>query len=330
MKVLDFGIAHAKRSVSTPSAVTASAQDDTDPKGPKAGTPAYMAPEQVLGATADERGDIYSLGVVLFELATGRRPYDYVDPVELLRMPSSLAPHADDVDTGVPPALAAVLAKALQCNPHERYQSSQELDQAIAGVEQQITAQSRGRRRMWLALAGLTGVTVIVAVILLRSGDVPDHRAPLPPRILTIAVLPFHNYSGNPAHEYFVDGMTDGLINALGRISALRVKARMSVMPFKGTNKPVSEIARELQVDAVIEGSAALVTNGAELARIAINLIDPRTQTLLWSSGMDRDLKGILAVHTEIARTIAQRLNVSLTGEEQRLLQPTASVDPDT
>lgn len=89
VKVLDFGLAHARPVIASPSAVTAIADSDTNPDGPRAGTPAYMAPEQVLGASVDERADVYGLGLVLYELATGKRPYEYVDPLELMRMPVS-------------------------------------------------------------------------------------------------------------------------------------------------------------------------------------------------------------------------------------------------
>jgi TolB-like protein/Flp pilus assembly protein TadD len=327
-KVLDFGLAHARRPMLSPSAVTVSAESQTDPQGPRAGTPAYMAPEQMLGATADERADIYSLGVVLFELATGKRPYEHVDSIELVQAPASLAPRADAVDPAVPSALADVIARALQCNPHERYQSASVLHDALRAVQDQIDAPSRWRRPTRLALAGMLTIGVTAAVFLWRGEA--DRRAPPRDGILTVAVLPFVNLSGNPSHEYFVDGMTDGLINALGRIGRLRVKARTSVMAFKGVKKPVSAIARELNVDVVIEGSAALLSNRAELARIAINVIDPATQTQLWSGGMDRDLRGILSLHGELARIIAGQLNVVLSDEEQRLLSSTRSVDPET
>ena len=328
VKVLDFGLAHARRPISTPTEATVSAESETDPRGPRAGTPAYMAPEQMLGSMADERADIYSLGVILFELATGKRPYDSVDPVELVQAPASLAPRADEVDPAVPSGLADIIARALQCNPHHRYQSASVLDDALAGLQEQIELRPRIRRRNWLLLAGVLTLGVAAALMLWPTDA--DRGALTNDGMLTVAVLPFVNFSENPAQQYFVDGMTDGLINALGRIRRLRVTARKSVMALKGTKKPVSEIARELQSDFVIEGSAELVSNGAELARIAINLIDPRTQTQLWSGGIDRELRHIPSAFAELARIIAARLDVALTGDEQQLLSPSGPVDPET
>jgi TolB-like protein/tetratricopeptide (TPR) repeat protein len=144
-------------------------------------------------------------------------------------------------------------------------------------------------------------------------------------------VLPFVNLSGNPAQEYFVDGLTDGLINALGRISALSVKARTSVMAFKGVKKSIAEIASELKVDAVVEGSALLTSNGVELVRVSINVIDPGTQTQVWSTAIERNLQSVLTIYSELAPAIAEKIHVALTGEEQRNLAAGAQpVDPET
>ncbi len=129
--------------------------------------------------------------------------------------------------------------------------------------------------------------------------------------IQSIAVLPFVNLSGDPAQEYFVDGMTDGLINALCRISAVSVKARTSVMAFKGSKKSFGEIARELKVDAIVEGSAVLTSNGAEVVRIAVNVIDAATQTQLWSTALERSLQAVLTIHVDLARAIAANIRVA-------------------
>jgi TolB-like protein/Tfp pilus assembly protein PilF len=328
VKILDFGIAHATRPVLAPSEATVSADSETDARGPKAGTPAYMAPEQMLGVPADERADVYSLGVVIFEMATGQRPYEYVDPLELIQLPIALAPRADEIDPEVPPRLADILAKALLCDPQGRYQSVRELDEALAAAQEQFASGLRLGRREWLAVA--TVLIAGAAAWLLQRDDPPDTPVPAPGTIRTVAVLPFVNLSGDPGQEYFVDGMTDGLITALCRISALRVTARTSIMGFKGTKKSIAEIARELKVDAVIEGSAMLASNGTDLVRVAVNLIDPLTQTQLWSGAIDRDLRNVLATHAEIARTIAESIRVVITSEEQRRLSAAPSVDPET
>jgi len=328
VKVLDFGVARATRPILADStAVTVSGEPDIDATSPRAGTPAYMAPEQMLGVPADLRADLYSLGVILFELATGRRPYDSVDPLDLVQMSESLAPRADEIDPAVPAPLADVVAKALQSDPARRYQSAQEFDDALAAVQRHFHARGRPIWRTWVPVAAV--IALVLTALAIRN-DAPERAALTPRDIRSIAVLPFVNFSGNPGHEYFVDGMTDALINTLGRISALQVKARTSVMPFKGTRKSFTEIARELKVDAIIEGSAVLVTNNSEHVRVTVNLIDPVSQTQLWSDVLERDLQGILTIYGDIARTIAESINVALTHDERQRLTAAGSVDPQT
>ena len=189
VKVLDFGVASAGRPILvSPTAATESAPAETDPKGRRAGTPAYMSPEQMLGLPTDHRADLYSLGVVLFELAAGRRPYEYVDALELVQMPESLAPRADEVDTGVPTFFADVLATALRCDREQRFQSAGEFDAALTAVQKRLDVTRRPTRREWLALAavGATGVAGALALPMLgRRGrsrgprDSLDRGAPI-------------------------------------------------------------------------------------------------------------------------------------------------------
>ena len=223
---------------------------------------------------------------------------------------------------------ADVLVTALKCDPDERYQSASEFDTALTAVEKQLDANRRPTRREWLALtaAGVTGVAGILAWRAFSVRVPPGARA-----IQSIAVLPFVNLSGDPAQEYFVDGMTDGLINALCRISAVSVKARTSVMAFKGSKKSFGEIAHELKVDAIVEGSAVLTSNGAEVVRIAVNVIDAATQTQLWSTALERSLQAVLTIHVDLARAIAANIRVALTNDEQRRLAAAGqTVDPET
>ena len=331
VKVLDFGIARATRAViGTGTTETGGIVTAPDPNGRGAGTPAYMAPEQMLGAPVDERADLYTVGVVLFELVTGRRPYDYVDPLELVGLPESLSPRADAIDPTAPSALADVLEIALKRDPQQRYQAAKDFDEALAEVQQKIATVGRPTRREWLALAGVAAAATVGGVLLwMRSAFAPPATGPR--AIRSIAVLPFLNVSGDPGQEYFVDGMTDGLINALGRISAVRVTARTSVMTFKATKKNIAEIARELKVDAIIEGSAQLIASTTELVRVTINVIDPATETQLFSVALERNLAGALMIPVELARTIAERIDVGVTDEEQsRLTAASRTVDPET
>jgi len=328
VKILDFGVARATAPLLvSASALTESKATETDGKGSRAGTPAYMAPEQMVGGETDHRADLYSLGVVLFELAAGRRPYEYVDPIELVQMPDSLARRANDVDPSLPASLADVLGKALKCDPRQRFQSAREFDDALAAVLRELDRPRILTRRQSITL-GVAGVTGVAAWLYWRDGGQPT---PLPQVIRSIAVLPFVNLSGDAAQEYFVDGLTDGLINALGCISAVNVKARTSVMAFKGLKRSIAQIARELKADVVIEGSVSLRSNGVEAVRVALNVINPATETQMWSTAIERGLREILTIYPQLAREIAQNLHLPLTADEQRQLDAAARpVDPET
>jgi TolB-like protein/tetratricopeptide (TPR) repeat protein len=181
------------------------------------------------------------------------------------------------------------------------------------------------RARVWtsrrlLALAGgaVAAAVLVAAIFLWRH---PAARGP----IRSIAVLPLANYSGDPKEDYFADGMTDNLIAELGQISSLRVISRTSAMTYKGTKKTVPEIARELSVDAVVEGS---VERQGNHVRITAQLIDARTDRHLWAETYDRDMTDSLQLQTEVARAITDQVDAELTPTEQARLNRTQQVDP--
>ena len=185
------------------------------------------------------------------------------------------------------------------------------------------------RRKIRLAGLGLGAAALLALIFLLvlKAGFI--HRRSTattrPPQIHSIAVLPLENLSGDPEQQYFSDGMTDELITELSKISALRVIARTSVMRYKGTKKSLPEIARELNVDAVIEGS---VMHSDNRVRINAQLVDAKTQRNLWAQTYDRDLGDILALHSDVARAIVRQIRITVTPEEQRRLANTYVVNP--
>jgi serine/threonine-protein kinase len=297
-KILDFGVARTTSSIlTTRSADRDADRVETDPPPRWGGTPLYMSPEQRGGLPIDERSDIYSLGLVLHEMVTGRP-----------------APHAPHDMPGVPASFAEVIRRAVDPDPRRRFGSASELSAALAALDLSDIASAPYSRSWWMAVAaGLLLIMAGVAVLMLRDGHVT--RA----SIRSLAVLPFVNDTRDPDQEYLADGTTDGLINMLGQISGLQVSARTSSMQFKNTTKTLGQIARELQVDALLEGSVSLERHDhtIERVRVAVNLIDPSTQKQIWSDTIERTASGILELQSEIARAVVDRMNLAITGEEK-------------
>jgi TolB-like protein/DNA-binding winged helix-turn-helix (wHTH) protein/tetratricopeptide (TPR) repeat protein len=181
-------------------------------------------------------------------------------------------------------------------------------------AKQQDSALSMSRaahaRKRWYLLAAL-GLVMVVAAVFWRS------RQPSVPPLRSLAVLPLENLSGDPAQDYFADGMTDALITELGKISALRVISRQSMMQYKDTKKSIPQIARDLNVEAVVEGS---VVRAGDRVRISVQLIEAAPERHLWANSYDRRVGDVLALHGEMARTVAREIRITLApGEETRM-----------
>ncbi|PYV94251.1 MAG: hypothetical protein DMG89_25950 [Acidobacteria bacterium] len=205
--------------------------------------------------------------------------------------------------------------------------------QSIAAVTvlpaEDLPRKAPGLRRLWPVPLRL-GIAVIILALLFgfnRGGGWRDRllRRASAPQIESIAVLPLENLSHDPAQEYFADGMTEALITDLGKIRALRVISRTSVMRYKGTHKPLPEIARELNVDAIVEGS---VQRFGDRARITANLLHARTDRHLWAESYERDLSDMLALQSQVAREIAREIRINLTPQERARLAGAPPTDP--
>jgi eukaryotic-like serine/threonine-protein kinase len=331
-KVLDFGLAKLV-SMSGDATLT---QSLTEPQAVM-GTLPYMAPEQLRGESADPRADIYALGAVLYEMATGLRPFREELATQLIDNILHKAPAPPGrLNPDLLPRLEDIILKCLEKDPQNRYQSAKEvavdLRRLAAPSATAVAVIPAPRPKISSRRAALSGgAAVVVLLVGLFALNVGGWRARLlgrgvSPRIESLAVLPLENFSHDPDQEYFADGMTEALITDLSKISALRVISRTSVMQYKGVKKPLPLIAKELNVDAVVEGS---VQRSGDHVRITAELIGAQTDTHLWAESYDRDLRDILALQDDVARAIANQIKVKLTPQEQVRLASARPVNPE-
>jgi len=318
VKVLDFGLAKRMRPGSSEETRS---QEALTEKGTVLGTLPYMAPETLRGEPADARSDLWALGVILHEMVAGARPFQgttaYALSSAILREPAAPLPQ------GTPAGVRGIIQKCLAKEPGERYQSAVEVRAALEAVWSGSVAilPAPTRRRWWLVAAA-----VVVAILAVWLGPRLMRSTGSPGRIESVAVLPFDNLSKDPEQEFFADGMTEQLITDLSKIRALRVISRTSVMQYRGARKPLPQIARELGVDAVVEGS---VMRSGNKVRITAQLIRARQEQHLWAESYDRDLSEVLGLQREVARTIAGEIRITVTPQEQAQLAAGRRVDPE-
>jgi serine/threonine protein kinase/Tfp pilus assembly protein PilF len=299
-KILDFGLAK-RRPQAELEEVTRSQATLTE-AGAILGTLFYMAPELLRGQGADACSDLWALGVMLYEMAAGARPFQGQTGYELSSAILRDAPLPLPGD--LPTALRAVIARCLEKDPGKRYQRASEVRAALEAVQSGAATAPPQRQR-----------TVA-----------PRKRRVSRKRIRSLAVLPLANLSGNPEQEYFADGMTEVLIADLAKLRALRIISRTSAMRYKGTDKSLPEIAEELGVDGVVEGSVLRV---GQRVRITAQLIHAATDTHLWAESYERDLQDVLLLQSEVARAIAREIQVAVTPEETRRLASARPVNPE-
>jgi serine/threonine protein kinase/tetratricopeptide (TPR) repeat protein len=331
LKILDFGLAKLWRPV-TASAATESLSETQA----MAGTLPYMAPEQLLGGEVDARTDIHAAGSVLYEMATGQRPFGKLEHAQLIAAILRQAPPPPgQLNPQVSPELERIIGKCLEKEPENRYQSAKELAIDLrrlqTGVVSEVRLAATTARWSFAKSVGLgLGIlaSVIVLLIALNVGSLRERvlgRADAP-RIESLAVLPVKNFSGDPAQEFFADGMTDALIAGLAQIKAVKIISRTSVMHYKSTNETLPEIARELGVDGIVE--ASVMRSGGRV-RITAQLIDARQDRHLWANNYERDMTDVLALQSELVQAIAGEIRVQLTAQESERLKTTRRVDPE-
>lgn len=328
-KILDFGLAKLLRPVEE-----GTTELLTDSQA-AAGTLPYMPPEQLKGEPVDARADIYTIGAVLYEMSTGRRAFQeelasrLIDSI--LHQPP-VPPRA--LNPRISPELDTVVYKCLDKEPDRRYQSAKELVVDLRRLQQSSSAipaqlpqtHIRSSARKWLVY-GLAGfLALAVALTALNAGGLRDRLLgrTSTPRIRSLAVLPFENLSGDPDQDYFADGMTEALITDLGQIQALRVISRTSVMRYKSEKKPLNQIARELHVDAIVEGS---VSRSGDVALVTARLLYGPTDTQVWSKSYQRGLQNVLALQADVAGAIVHEIDLALTPQEAARLAGSKQVN---
>jgi serine/threonine-protein kinase len=324
LKILDFGLAKLPIPVTTNSP-TESLSD----KHQVAGTLPYMAPEQLRADQIDARTDIHAAGAVLYEMATGRRPFSDVERSQLIGAILSRPPlRPSTLNHDLSPELERIITKCLEKDPENRYQSAKELavdlrrlardkDSALHLLDSSGSPFKATRRN-----PAILAIAAGVALVLLVVGGLWFARTRRAPATVTasVAVLPFDDLSPQRDQQYFSDGLAEELLNNLVRLPGLQVAARTSSFQFKGKSQDVHEIGKKLHVGTVLEGS---VRKQGQRLRISAQLINVSDGFHLWSETYDRDVTDIFAVQEDIARSVAASLKLTLLGHGIPVPRPT-------
>jgi serine/threonine-protein kinase len=321
IKVLDFGL--AKRVEEDTGQLSRTDLTLTSP-GMVMGTPNYLPPEIILGGRADARSDVWALGVLLYEMMTGRLPFGGQSVGDLAH---AIVHHEPTPLSGrIPGGLRAVIDRCLAKKPEDRYANGKEVRSALEALRGKTSRTPSLVRRLSIPVGIL--LVVAAAALAMSFGKVgkPKNAPVEQASIGSVAVLPLANLSGDPDQEYFADGMTEALITDLASIRALKVISRTSVMPFKGSKKSLREIAKELDVDGVVEGS---VMRAGDRVRITAQLIEGATDRHLWAQSYERDFKDVLALQSEVARDIARGIQLQVSAQEVGRLTNRRPVHPE-
>jgi serine/threonine protein kinase/tetratricopeptide (TPR) repeat protein len=314
VKVLDFGLAKVTRPHAPNATGETETQAATDP-GVVLGTVHYMSPEQALGRDVDHRSDIFSLGVVLYEMATGRLPFSGSTPAETLSRILQAQPEAmARLNYSVSPELERIVRKCLEKERERRYQSARELVVDLRNLKRDSDSGSaaisvgQSRSLLWVALSILaTALAVVVAYVWLGRGE----------PIESLAVLPFVNVGGDPGTEYLTDGITENLINSFSQLPRLRVVPRSLAFSYKAREVDPRKVGRDLNVRAVLMGRVVQRGDGLN---VQAELVDVTEVSQLWGRQYSRKFSDILTIQEEIAREVSAKLRLRPTVEQNKRL----------
>ena len=325
-KVLDFGLAKlVPKSIANLNDDSKGASSGpTSIVGVISGTPSYMSPEQIRGDDLDPRTDIFSLGALLYEMATGRQAFDGVTGGVIIEAILTRSPvPARTINPNLPPQLDAIINKALHKNRDARYQHAADMLADLQRLKRDIdlgrvdTESDESGAVAATSGSPLTGSKV-------KSGGPRTERVPR--AIGSIAVLPFVNASRDPEHEYLSDGITGSLINNLASLPKLRVMAQSTVFRYKGREIDPQAVGRDLNVRAVLVGR---MMHSAGSLRIGAELVDVATGSRLWGAQFDRKMGDIFAIQDEISSEISEKLRLQLTAPEKKRLTRRHTEDPE-
>ncbi len=321
-RIMDFGIARSVKGKSITGA------------GVMIGSPEYMSPEQVEGKESDQRSDIYSLGVILYEMVTGRVPFEGDTPFTIGVKHKSEAPrNPKELNSQIPDDLSRAILRCMEKDKEQRYQSSRELRSELENIEKGVPTTEKiipkrksitskeitvtfGLKKLLIPALVVVGLIVVAVVILLLFSP-KETVAPLTEKP-SIAVLPFVDLSPEKNQEYFCDGMTTEIIAKLFRLQGWKVSPRTAVMRYKNTEKDIKTIGLELDVTAILEGS---VQKEKDDIRIIATLINATDSSQLWSDTFDQKLTSVFMIQDEIAEHIASVLLRKLTPKEKEQVQ---------
>ena len=329
VKILDFGLARDVEAAAPEETHSPTVSRYTDP-GAVMGTAGYMSPEQVRGEPADQRSDIFSLGCALYEMACGRRAFvrdTAAETMTAILREEPPEPSTSDID--VAPELRRIITRCLEKNPEERFQSARDLAFDLRSIATQTGAAStrrwpatgaRGWR--WMAIGGLAIAIAAIAIWqLARWAETPEPTEEIP----RIVVLPFENL-GSAEDEYFADGMTDEVRGKLFRLAGLEVIARFSSDQYRGTRKPLGQVAEELGARYLLTAKIRWqkTDDGSSRIRVSPELVEVQpgaAPVAMWHDAFDATLADVFQVQTDIATRVAHALNVTLSAGDQHSLQ---------